>query len=216
MAFYSDADVKLAMASVAPAVESALQKHALDGEKHTAWDHLTNAFQKYPNLTWEVEALAEDVVVHPKNRGGLGTVVANAVQLGFEHVRSGYSYDKACEKLNAFSIPNDPDKKAVIMEFNRTLESEQNLPHAVNPRLQTFGGNNRNVFLRCSRARMQCEPDRDLAPTGVLDPDMLMSGRKGLQTALTKRLKFTVYHHLIDEKWPRIAEIGQAAQQRDG
>ena len=164
-----------------------------------------------PQLTWEVEALAEDVVVHPKNRGGLGTVVAKAVQLGFEHVRSGYSYTKACEKLYAFSIPNDPDKKAVIMEFNRTLESEQNLKHAVNPRLQTFGGNNRNVFLRCSRARMQCEPDRDLAPNGVLDPDMLMSGRKGLQTALTKGLKFTVYHHLIDEKWPRIAEIGQAA-----
>ena len=70
MAFYSDADVELALASVAPAVESTLQKYVLDWEKHTAWDHLTNEFQKYPQLTWEVEALAEDVVVHPKNRGG--------------------------------------------------------------------------------------------------------------------------------------------------
>ena len=48
MAFYSDAYVELALASVAPAVEGTLQKYVLDGEKHTAWDHLTNEFQKYP------------------------------------------------------------------------------------------------------------------------------------------------------------------------
>jgi hypothetical protein len=203
-------DMTSELNAIAPAVEGCVQLFKRDGQVTAAWEGVLKALSQSP-LMWKQRMSADNVCVHPKNRGGVGLVKEKAFSLAVVHCEAGYSYSKACDGAFAASMPptGSPSFKQT-QDANMKLNASQGIPNIAMCLGQSLGAGHGNCFLRCVIGRSECAYNA-IAPSGRLDAEYLGGRYPGLKQALQGGLEWSVIHFEVFERWPLLADIAQTA-----
>ena len=199
--------VLAALERVTPELRRIAAAYEKSSEAVSNTEAMIDVLSKEPALMWELEAPSETVGVSPWNRGGIGLVVSKCFEVAMKHLRSGYSYRKACDGAYAESGPIHPKIMKMASEFNQRMSDTQpELPPLARLALQSLGNGHTNGFLRLSNGKAACDY-HDMAPSGTLDPDFLKVGRPGLKEGLEKGIRWSVIHTAVFNRVPVLREM---------
>jgi len=200
-----------ALGRVSPALDQIIERYENNNAPVEAFESMVEVLKPEPALCWVTTIDATCVGVNPSNRGGIGLVVTKSFEVSSKHLRSGYSYAKACEGAYAESAPVHPESIKDVTNFNdETSQVQPELPPLASLTVTSLGNGHTNGFLRLAKGKAPC-PLEDLAPTGRLDPEVLSQNRPGLKTALAKGLLWTVVHTGIFNRYPVLRDVSITA-----
>jgi hypothetical protein len=194
------------ISKVAPQLDTIAAAHAVDGQNQSTWEQFLAVLSRHPQLLWKQRVPADQVGTSRSNRGGLGIRVIKALANAERHFKDGYSFAKACEGAVATSVPPPPHNQQDV-DFNAALSNSQEaLPPLAGLQIVSIGSGHGNAFIRAVLGGATCAI-KSLAPSGFLDADVLRRRSKGFDEALMG-LEWTIIHHKVAERWPKLIELG--------
>ena len=203
-------DIADALERVAPVMDAKIAEYEREHAVCRAYEQCYAAIENTP-LCWHQYITPDRVLCSTSNRGGFGVVASTAMALGSAHVKSGYSYKKACSGAVASSIPTQTKDLQQLISWNKTMDSAQDGPiFSSTPQAASMGAGHTNYFLRLCNAEAACSFTQ-LAPNGRLDPVQLGQRHPDLGKALKEGLHWQVIHWSVFERWPKLADIIQKA-----
>ena len=132
---------------VVDALDKIMRTLEADGAIVKAWEEGVDLLLQN-GLAWQQLAKADQVGVHPCNRGGAGLMGDEICKTGADHLKAGYSYTLASAGAFAVQMPEDP---ADAKRFNACLVDKLHgllPPLSSSATLLSLGGGHTNGFLR--------------------------------------------------------------------
>jgi hypothetical protein len=136
-------DVNAALERIAPIVEANLNAYEREHAVGKCWDESLKALKTTP-LVWKQIVEPNRIICSKGNRGGLGIVSSKAIGLAAAHVKSGYSFAKACDGAVAATVPTKHRELEDILSWSMKMDKAQDAPEFVMPRGQSLGSGHGN------------------------------------------------------------------------
>jgi len=155
----------------------------------------------------------DTLLVHPKNRGGLGLNAFNVHKNGVVIVTIGCDAD-ALRKSVCWEMPVDPASRSKVIKFNEKLIELSNgllakLNHS--ERYQTTSTSHTTAFCRAVKAGCKT-PEKKLADdTGCIDTARLLGSKPVLANMTSVGWEWTCMPWQVEETWPYLPDLAQSA-----
>ena len=157
-------------------------------------------------------ASAQDLMVHPMNRNGLGVNAFQVHDVGLRVHRLGWMNSEFTDKSFVFEVAREHKPRTVQLNFNETLVNRSNgliAPLNGREKYLTVGSGHCAQFIKAVLA--QCRSHhKDLAGTdGKLDADRLRFEKPSWKKPLSV-LDIKIFSAECEEMWPELPSLAQA------
>ena len=171
---------------------------------------LLKAMAKH-NISYEMFLHPSVMLVHDKNRGGLGLNWNEVHGNGKKIIKIGADLDLLQQSV-CFELPTEPKKRDIKIEFNKQLvksSCEMLAPLSGKERFCSVSTGHTVAFCRATSGRC-ITPEDDLKDDdGRLDPVALTEKDESFREMVQKGWTWTVIPSFVEDRWPEIPELFQ-------
>ncbi|CAK0822454.1 unnamed protein product, partial [Prorocentrum cordatum] len=183
-----------------------------DNEMRTACD-MVEKLCLSEHLAYKQRMVNDDVCIHPTNRWGLGVEFTEVHNLMTLITRGGWSWH-AVGTCRAFEVPPPGEAAASIRTFNEDLVSSADgylAPVPPAPKIATVASSHTVQVLRCISNGAKGMDSELTTDEGRISRDKVFEVCKSMEEPIKIGLEWTVFHWLLEDRVPGLAEFVQGA-----
>jgi len=176
-----------------------------------AFETITGLLTKH-GLLISGSASAQELMVHPSNRNGLGVNAFQVHDVGLRVHRLGWMNSEFTDKAFVFEVSRNHTQRAVQLNFNEGLVNRSNgliAPINGHEKFLTVGSGHCAQFVKACLAKCVSHHRSLAGADGKLDADRLRFEKPSWKKPLAA-LDIKIFSVECEEMWPELPSLAQA------